>query len=369
MTLVTRYINGKFTAQPTTGVQRVAAQLVQALDARSEPLPGRWVLLCPPGATLPLLQQIECRVVGRPGWPLHAWEQVMLPLAARGGRLLSLAGSAPWCLRSQDNIVHDAAVFDQAQAYTLAFVAWYRALFRRLARGPGVLVTVSADARQRLARALGVPATRIGVLFNGADHLDGVVPAQAVLQRWGLQGQDFLLAVGSANPTKNLDRLVQAYSALQRRGLPGLRKLVIVGGSRPRVFAARSSTADPPGVVRTGPLDDASLKALYQQARALVFPSTYEGFGLPPVEAMACGCPVLAARATSIPEVCGDAALYFDPCSLESIGDAIAQLLSDEALGPRLRAAGYRRAASYRWQDAAEQLLALLGARARGAAA
>ena len=93
------YINGKFSAQPTTGVQRVAARLLQALDARAGSLPGRWVLLCPPAGRPPALRHIECRVVGRRAGSLHLWEQLRLPLAARDGCLLNLAGWAVRCLR------------------------------------------------------------------------------------------------------------------------------------------------------------------------------------------------------------------------------------------------------------------------------
>ena len=128
------YINGKFTAQPTTGVQRVASRLVQALDARPQGLPVRCVLLCPPGGRPPALQRIECVFIGRRGEPLHWWEQWRLPRAARGGCLLNLAGSAPWWARRQVCMIHDAAVFDRPEAYAPAFVRWYRALFGHLAR-------------------------------------------------------------------------------------------------------------------------------------------------------------------------------------------------------------------------------------------
>jgi glycosyltransferase involved in cell wall biosynthesis len=116
-------------------------------------------------------------------------------------------------------------------------------------------------------------------------------------------------------------------------------------------------------VLRLGPVNDRELKALYGAAQALVFPSTYEGFGLPPVEAMACGCPVAAARAASLPEVCGDAALYFDPHRIDSIRDAVQRLLDDAALQDDLRQRGLRRAATFRWPAAARALIEALPAR------
>lgn len=360
--MLTSYLNGKFTAQRTTGVQRVASRLVQALDDLLQAAPrGRWVLLCPPGQRLPRLQVIEVRAVGRAGLPLHLWEQLVLPWSARDGRLVSLAGSAPYFGRRPAAMLHDAAVFDQPQAYSAAFVAWYRSLFRRLALRARPLLTVSAFSRERLALRLGVAPARFVVVPNGGDHLDAVVPDDTVLDRHGLRGTRYLLAVASANPTKNLPALQAAFARL--RPDPVLR-LVIVGGRNERVFNDDTASADPPQLLRTGPLDDAPLKALYRHATALVFPSLYEGFGLPPLEAMANGCPVAVARAASLPEVCGDAALYFDPLSVDDIAAALQRLLDDAALRERLRVAGQARVAAFRWHSSAQQLLQALEATA-----
>jgi glycosyltransferase involved in cell wall biosynthesis len=352
----TVYINGKFAAQRTTGVQRVAARLTQALDFQLSGSPQRWVLLCPPDTQPPQLQRISVRRVGWPGLPLHLWEQTVLPWAARDGLLINLAGAAPYFAGRQVCMLHDAAVFDQPQAYTRRFVAWYRLLFRRLARRAEKLLTVSDFSRGRLAHHLGVDAAHLTVVPNGCDHLRDVRPDPSVLARHGLLGTRFLLAVASANPNKNLAALVAAWA-----GLPAdpTRRLVIVGGHDPRVFADSANKGDDPsGVVRTGPVADAQLKALYGQATALVFPSVYEGFGLPPLEAMACGCPVAAAQAASLPEVCGDAALYFDPRSTDAIAATLQRLFDDAPLCERLRAAGLARAAAYRWDAAADLLRA-----------
>ncbi len=346
-------INGKFSAQPTTGVQRVARELTLALDALAL---RESVLLHPARATPPLLRHMQARPVG-PRWlALHPWEQAALPWAARGGLLVNLAGAAPALAGRQLCLIHDAAVFDHPEAYTAAFTAWYRLLFRWLARRGARIATVSAFSRARLARHLGLDQHAIAVLPNGADHLGTVVADPAVLVRHALQPGGYLLAVGSANPTKNLAALVRAFARLDAG--PALR-LVIVGGSRPQVFA-RQAESDPPHVLRTGPLGDAPLKALYEGALGLAFPSLYEGFGLPPLEAMYCGCPVAAADAAAIPEVCGDAALYFDPRSEAAIADALARLASDGALRERLRAAGHTRSAGYTWRAAAERLALLI---------
>ncbi len=360
-TAVRWFVNGKFAARRTTGTERFARGMVAALDARLPP-GADWTLLVPPGAEPPRLHRIRVRTVGPRGAPPHVWEQAVLPAAARGGLLLNLAGSAPWiAARRSVCVVHDAAVFDCPHAYTRPFVAWYRMLFRHLARRAAGLATVSAFSRDRLAAALGTEPARWTVLGEGGEHLAAVTPDPTVLDRLGVVPGRYLLGVASENPTKNLDRLVAAFALLG----PGA-ELVLVGGGNAGVFAAPrprgappsagAAAAAAPGVRRAGPVDDAALKALYLNARALVFPSSYEGFGLPPLEAMALGCPVIAARAASLPEVCGDAALYVDPSSVDAIADAMRRALDDDALCARLAQAGRHRAAGLTWAAAAARL-------------
>ena len=373
-----RYLNGAWLAKRATGVERTAGCIVAAVDRALGPDDGRFTLLHPPGVTPPRLARVQARAVGPAGLPRHAWEQGVLPRAARDGLLLSLAGSAPAFAARQVATLHDAAVFDAPRAYPRAFGAWYRGLFRRLARRAEAVLTVSAFSRDALARATGVAADRFVVVPNGADHLAGIPADDAVLARLGACPGRVLLAVGSANATKNLDALVRAFATLGARDDA---TLAIVGGGNAQVFAgggARergprggatahgappaqgSPPVDPPRVLRLGALPDAQLKALYETARALVFPSTYEGFGLPPLEAMACGCPVVAARAAALPEVCGDAALYVDPRSDASIAEAMRRVLEDDALCARLREAGLARAAAFTWDAAAARVLQVL---------
>lgn len=358
------YINGKFCVQRVTGVQRVAGEVVRALDRQRIAAPESGpppTLLVPPGAQPPALQAIDVCTVSGPASPA-AWEQWALPRAASDGLLLSVAGSAPAFAAQQACFMHDAAIFDHPQAYAWSFRTWYRWRFRRLVRGPAMLFTVSEFSRNCLAVALGQPKARWHVLSPGADHLDAVQSDEAWFAAQGLKPGGYLLAVGSANPTKNHGRLCQAWTRLARGDTSSL---VIVSGRARGVFAAeRPVPAE--GVLALGQASDAELKALYAHASGFIFPSLYEGFGLPPLEAMACGCPVAAAQAGSIPEVCGDAVLGFDPLDVDAIARAMARLLDDPTLREDLRRRGLARAAAYRWDRSAARLRAAL--RAEGVA-
>jgi len=353
------FINGKFCAQRMTGVQRYAWSLLAALDAR---LAGggskaSWTLLLPPLVAAPQLRAIAVRRVPW-RWPsLHGWEQWALPRAARGGRLVNLAGSAPaWPVGPQVCVMHDAALFDQPQAYTTVFGAWYRWLFRRLARCSTTLVTVSTFSRERLALALGVPQERLAVVPGAGEHLDRVQADASKLMPDALDSRPFVLAVGSRNPTKNLSRLLEAWRLLNRSDV----RLVLVGGANARVFGQPVAAAAASSVTDLGAVDDPTLKALYQRALALVFPSVYEGFGLPLLEAMHCGCPVAASAAPALCECGGDAALYFDPLSPQAIAQALRCLIEQPALRDDLRARGHTRAAQFGWDASAGALLAAM---------
>jgi glycosyltransferase involved in cell wall biosynthesis len=354
------YLNGKFAAQHTTGVQRVASSLCHAIDRRLErersTTPDQWILLCPPGASVPAFRHIQVRVVGPAGLPLSLWEQSFLPWAARDSMLISLAGSAPLMATQQVCMIHDAAVFDQPEAYTLVFRTWYRILFRSLSRSALLLLTASDFSRRRLVESLGIETEQIRVVPCGGDHLDHVRPDNRLVDRFNLRKGRFLLAVGSANPNKNLAALEAAFRRLPRKRS---QRLVIVGGMNRRVFAAPDAQAstESNNVLRIGPVSDECLKALYQHAAGLVFPSLYEGFGLPPLEAMRCGCPVAASSAASIPEVCSQAVLYFDPHSSEEMISAMQELLDNASTGNRLRTHGAAHSKAFAWDRSAAWLI------------
>jgi glycosyltransferase involved in cell wall biosynthesis len=351
------YINGKFFSQPTTGAQRFATEIVLALDsilADCLKLQSyHFELVVPIGvcANIPPLKQI--RVVELPGFRSHLWEQVSLPLFVRNSFLINLSGSAPLLKWKQIFTIFDAALFDFPQAYSKAFLIWYRLLFRVQARFGYSLITISNFSRDNLSRHLRVEKDRFSIVPCGADHIYRTNIDESVLRKYGLHKNGYLLAVGSANPSKNFPALIKAFIGLRNDKSV---RLVVVGGGNPAVFKDHN-VIDNLHIVRTGRVDDLQLKALYTHARGFVFPSLYEGFGIPPLEAMACGCPVVASNLDSILEVCGSAIGYFDPTSISSIQNILERIIDDGSWGKYLQAAGRNKVMQFTWKASASKLL------------
>lgn len=347
-------LNGRFLEQPLSGVQRYAREIAGALDAlvaRGEAGPIR--LLAPPGARdLDAYPQLAPQRVGSRGGQI--WEQLALPRAA-GGLLLSLGNTAPLLAGARQAVViHDAGVFDTPESYSWRFRLWYRTLQRALvARGARVL-SVSAFSAGRIAGHLGLDPAAIGVTLEGGEHILRAAADPGVLARHGLTPGRYALAVGTGAAHKNLAALAAAGAALGEAGLA----LAVAGARDPGVFRAAGAGLEDARAL--GRVTDAELRALYANAFALLFPSRYEGFGLPPLEAMWCGCPVIAARAGAVPEVCGEAALWFDAAGPASLGVAITALAADPSRRAALAAAGRARAAHFSWEAAARRLLGLL---------
>ena len=362
-------INGRFLSQAVTGVQRFAREATRALDALAaagHPALAEWTfeVVAPPDAVLdlPLTHVAARRTAGRLRGQL--WEQLRLPAHARGRWLVNLAFTAPLSVRQQVVVIHDASIWAIPHTFTPAFRRWYRFLLPRLARRSARVGTVSAFSRAELERYGVATADRVTVTPNGADHMLAVAPDHAGATALDLPAGRFVLAVSSDAPHKQFS-LIEA--ALAHPCCAAV-ELVIVGGGGGRTLA----TERPRGATRArrvGRVSDAVLRALYERALCLVFPSTYEGFGLPPVEAMASGCPVIVSRAGALPEVCGDAALYCAPGDAASLAGQIAGLEADAALRESLVARGRARAAAFTWERTALALVSALDAAGRTAGA
>jgi glycosyltransferase involved in cell wall biosynthesis len=355
----TVYVNGKFLTQRLTGVQRSASELLNAVDAvlQNAPDEPRYVVLHPHSVATPRWRKLTSQPLPFAGIQGHLWEQVALPLACRDGVLLSLTGSCPAWAHRQVCTFHDAAIFDAPNAYSIAFRSWYKFLFSIQAQRALQLVTVSDFSKQRLIRHLKIEPHRVCVIGNGGEHLGAVRADHSVPDLAGTSTRkNYFLAIGSSSINKNISLLVDAFSAL---ALPDW-NLIIVTTTFSSIFKAAGHNRNNPNIIYLSGLSDAQLVSLYDGARALVFPSLYEGFGLPPLEAMSRGCPVIAARAAAIPEVCGSAAIYFDPSSVSDLVKVLQSFVADPRQAERLKRAGRTQVTKWSWTTSAERIVALM---------
>lgn len=255
--------------------------------------------------------------------------------------------------------VHDAIPLVYPRTQPLLTRAVFHTLVRASGRTADIILTMSEASRRDLVRTLHLPMEKIRVTPLAADQTqpsESVEMLEEVRSRFGVDGSYFLY-VGALHPRKNLSRVLQAFTRVQASA-PGAR-LVIAGppswGATDVLREVLTRSGD--GVVFTGYVSDADLRALYQGALALVFPSIYEGFGLPALEAMALGTPVITSNVSSLPEVVGDAALLVDPLSINEIANAMQRLLEDVQLREEMVQRGLSRSRLFSWDETAKSTL------------
>lgn len=347
-------INGRFLGREMTGVDRYAIETVKALDtllAEGHPQASRfeWVLATPTASrVLPLkrVKQVE--------WPYLnglLWEQVTLPLHSAGRTLLNLCNSAPILKLDQLVVVHDAATIRVPESYSKGFRAWYKVMVPTVLRLSRHIGTVSEFSKKEIASIYNC-SRDIKVLTEGAEHLLRLDADDSLIDKHALRQRPYVLAVGSMAPHKNFKTLIKAAELL---GNPPF-DIVIAGGTNPRIFASEGQSL-PAWVKHVGYVTDNQLKSLYQQAHCFVFPSRYEGYGLPPTEAMSLGCPVICASSASLPEICGDAAIYFDADSPDQLASKLLGFFQDAHLGAGLREKGLENVKMRTWRQAALAVL------------
>lgn len=348
------YINGRSLTHAITGVPRFARCVITAMDdflAEGGAPDIDATVLVPRDAAVPPLRHMAIQTIGRRGGQL--WEQVDLPSAAAGSVLLNLGNTAPARHRRNVVMIYDAVIWEHPSSYDWRFRAWYSALLPFIARRALAVVSPSHFSANALAPRLGVPPGSIEVIPGGADHLLRLPPpsAAATSLSASLADRPFVLAVIGATRHKNAPAVRAAAAQLAPLGVT----MVVVQTTWHAARGAHISHG--PNVRLVREVDDATLRDLYTRAICLFHPSRYEGFGLPPLEAMSLGCPVVASRAGSLPEVLGSAALYGDPQDARTFVDHIDRLLTNETECVALATAGRERAGLYTWRRTAEALL------------
>jgi glycosyltransferase involved in cell wall biosynthesis len=307
-------VNCRFLEREMRGIGRYALGLASGLasDDRVVTLTSRRVAPHLEAAA----HALGVRRIGPLTGPI--WEQTTLPawLYAHGSpALLNLVNTAPLAYGRQAAVIYDLSYVRHPASYTFQFLCLYRALIPRVARHARVIITLSEYTRQEIIAMFRVPSDRVRVVHGFvADEILRLAARAADEKR-----DNYALTVSSLHARKNLRATIEAF---RRACVPGLR-LRIVGDVGDVFRGADLSDLNGDDVELIGSVTDEELVRLYKRARVLLYPSLYEGFGLPPLEAMACGCPVVASRVASLPEVCGDAAAYCDPLEIDSIAAAI----------------------------------------------
>jgi glycosyltransferase involved in cell wall biosynthesis len=349
-------INGRFLGRRPTGVDRFAYEVVRGIDqmmASNDPATSdlKIEILVPQSVQVDpaLFPNMTVRTV--PGGSGQRWEQISLPLAARGTLLLNLCNVGPLFFRNQVTVLHDAAPIRVPDAYTRAFRTWYRVMAPWIGRVARRVLTVSEFSRRELGEVYRIPSRKIGVLPMSGDHMLRAEEHVDVREKYQLGDRPYVLAVSSASSHKNFRLVIEAIHLLKATEYD----FVIVGSSLPIFNAVQQVLPD--FVKRVGYVSDAELRSLFRDAACFVFPSLYEGFGLPPVEAMTLGCPVIASNLPSIREACGDAAVYISPTSARELGNAMTQVMTDDVLRGALREGGYSHVEHYSWGATASSII------------
>lgn len=350
---MTIYINGQCLERMLTGVERYTLSVLKAMDRllveEAAYADVDAVLLLPPAGHCDVqLKRIGIQKIGRGKG--HFWEQIELPFYCRGKFLLSLHSVAPLMQQRQLLVMHDAKVVhrEKSDASELAR-RWYVFLGRVLGRRLPRIIAISNYAAQDIHEGYGIPYEKIKVILNGRYDLSNVSEDVDILRRHDLHPHKFILAVGGGS-TKN--NILTAYAVEQLRDNE---MVFVVAGHSPESVRAKLNSCSKTRCI--GRVTDEELAALYKNALCLAFPSFVEGFGAPPLEAMSVGCPVIASTCEAVPEICGDAALYVDCHSVDSMREKIEQVIYNSELRMHQIERGYENLRRFDWTRTAKAIL------------
>ncbi len=349
--------NGRFLAADLSGVHRVAAEIINAFDsmvAADADLSARIVgrLIRPPGSRSDFqLKHFDVVEGGqRKG---QAWEQIDLPGLVGDDLLIGFGNLAPIRHRRSIAMVHDAQVFLTPGSYSTVFRTWYRFAHRRMgARGLRIL-TVSEFSKSKLVDFGVAPAEKIGVIHNGVDHILREAADPTILEKLNLHETPFVVGLANTQAHKNIRVLLDAFRMMAEQNA----KLVLFGPASKADFE-KAGLLPPESTIFAGRISDGALRALLERALCLAFPSTTEGFGLPPLEALRLGCPVVAAPCGALPETCGEGAAFASPDEATQWSDLFQSLMLEPTdLRDARKRRGEKWAGRFTWRAAAERLL------------
>lgn len=349
------YVNGRFLENELTGVGEYSLNMLREMDvllATDEFQDVSMTLLHPnkikENITFDNIKVVRLGRVAR-----YIWEQLYLPWKIKNKYLLNLHSVAPILKNKQIVVLHDAKMADKkaSDSYTLQrYFLWLLGIVlgKRLRK----IITVSEFSKKQLNQKYKIPKEKIEVISQGCEHILKYCEDNTIFQRNGISKQCYVLAVGGGSAKNNIytARAIEKYNYGKKEKIH-----MILVGSIPEVV--RSELKCFSNVNLVGRVTYEELVSLYKNAICLAFPSISEGFGMPPIEAMTLGCPVIASTVDSIPEVCSDGALYCDISRIDSFNEKLEMLLKNSELRQMQIEKGYKNIKRFSWKDNAKKLL------------
>jgi glycosyltransferase involved in cell wall biosynthesis len=352
----TIYINGRFLTVALNGIRRTAYELVYALDElieRGGVDSNRYkFIILYSGEIKNQIVLKHIQIIRRGILKGNLWEQFELPIYSFGSLLVSMCTISTLFKRKQVIIVHDASVFVNPQYFSSAFRAWYKFAVPLLGKLARHIITVSEFSKNELVKYAGFDDAKITVIYNAGEHIKRFGEPDDTFIAKIEQFKPYCLAVSSLAVNKNFNGLGKALNKIT-----DLHHHMLIAGSKLTVLQENGQEDN---MIYLGYVSNEELQYLYRNASLFIFPSFYEGFGIPPLEAMALGCPVIASDTTAMPEILGNASAYFNPYDATDMSVKIDLLLKNNDELTKLKNAGYRQSQAFNWTDSALRMYNIL---------
>lgn len=347
-------VNARFLTQPITGVQRFALEISRALQKlyKKEDI----LFLAPYNIKLNAeAEELNAIKIGTHTG--HLWEQLDLPRHLKkigSPLLLNFCSTAPILYKNKISTLHDITYIRYPHTYSKAFRWFYRIAMPLVLKTSKHIFTVSEFSKREIVNYYRIPEEKITVIYNAVDKRFRPQPDDT------LKKEKYLLAVSSVKENKNFALILKAFETLskQKNNL----KLFIVGDLKHGNFSNIDLNifVNYPGIKFIGRVGDEQLIKLYSNAIAFLFPSLYEGFGIPVLEAQACGCPVIASNTASLPEVLQDSAVLIDPLDTDAFVKAICNIATETEFRNDLIEMGIKNQSRFSWAKSAENILGIV---------
>jgi len=336
-------INSRFLTQNITGVQRFAIEISKQLKK----LYGENIQFVSPKNIIhhDLSKKLDVKIIGNKTG--HLWEQIDLPkyLKNHGSPLLlNLANTAPLFYRDKIVTVYDLAFYHHPEWFSKKFTLFYNFLIPKVLGNSKYIFTDSNYVKNDISNSYNISKNKITTLHGSYAE---------IFKYNDMKREKFVLAVGSIDPRKNLKSIIEIFKEKQDI------KLIIVG-QKNKIFSSFDITDLPNNIKFTGYISDEELVTFYNTASLFIYPSFFEGFGIPPLEAQVCGCPVIASNTTSLPEVGGNSFLYCNPSTIDDIKQKIELLLNDNSLQEELIEKGFENIERFSWEKSAKKIIEVI---------